>query len=134
MSYYCIGPIPKSRVFSLGCPPKHWSTSNASSRTAHRSYEVGRFLLRTPIVVVVNYLRLYSGHRQANPWTAIGEAIAANGGMMIVTGCMERGRSVIRNVHPTSWAVHRATPAIRGKWSMPLAFGSVPPRAESTIR
>jgi len=93
---------PKVGFVSLGCPKALVDSERILTQLRTEGYEVvGSY--EDADVVVVNTCG-FIDTAKAESLDAIGEAIAANG-RVIVTGCMGVDESVIRNVHPSVMAV-----------------------------
>ncbi|MFO7705335.1 MAG: 30S ribosomal protein S12 methylthiotransferase RimO [Halopseudomonas sp.] len=93
---------PKVGFVSLGCPKALVDSERILTQLRTEGYDVvGSY--EDADVVVVNTCG-FIDTAKAESLDAIGEAIAANG-RVIVTGCMGVDESMIRNVHPSVMAV-----------------------------
>ena len=93
---------PKVGFVSLGCPKALVDSERILTQLRTEGYEVVP-TYEDADVVVVNTCGFIDSAK-AESLDAIGEAIAANG-RVIVTGCMGVDESVIRDVHPSVMAV-----------------------------
>ncbi|PKM05312.1 MAG: 30S ribosomal protein S12 methylthiotransferase RimO [Gammaproteobacteria bacterium HGW-Gammaproteobacteria-6] len=115
---------PKVGFVSLGCPKALVDSERILTQLRTEGYEVVP-TYEDADVVVVNTCGFIDSAK-AESLDAIGEAIAANG-RVIVTGCMGVDESVIRNVHPSVMAV---TGPQQYEQVVNAVHDVVPPRAD----
>lgn len=95
-------PVPRIGVVSLGCPKALVDSERIMTRLRAEGYEIAPDYHGAD-AVLVNTCGFLDTAR-AESLDAIGEAIAANG-RVIVTGCLGAEESVIREAHPKILAV-----------------------------